>query len=66
MGVSGGCGAGGDGAVGQFGAVQFSAGVQLQFTLADYAARPRPRELFAGLKQLRSLTDTFAAIAYVA
>ncbi|XP_052631072.1 integrin alpha-L, partial [Harpia harpyja] len=49
-----------------FGAVQFSAEVQLQFTLADYEARPRPRELFAGLNQLRSLTDTFAAIAYVA
>ncbi|XP_074874900.1 integrin alpha-L isoform X1 [Buteo buteo] len=49
----------------RFGAVQFSAEVRLQFTLADYAARPRPRELFAGLKQLRSLTDTFAAIDYV-
>ncbi|XP_064329970.1 integrin alpha-L [Phalacrocorax carbo] len=49
----------------RFGAVQFSAGVKLQFSLADYAARPRPRELLAGLRQLRTLTDTFAAIAYV-
>ncbi|KAM9267492.1 integrin alpha-L [Morus bassanus] len=48
-----------------FGAVQFSAGVELQFTLADYAARPRPRELLKDLRQLRTLTDTFAAISYV-
>ncbi|KAM6188346.1 integrin alpha-L-like [Sarcoramphus papa] len=49
-----------------FGAVQFSAGVRCQFTLGDYAARPRPRELLGDLRQLRGLTDTFAAIAYVA
>jgi len=55
-----------DAAVGQFGAVQFSAGVEPVFSLADYAANPRPRELLAGLRQLRGLTDTFAAIAYVA
>ncbi|XP_030330375.1 integrin alpha-L-like [Strigops habroptila] len=48
-----------------FGAVQFSTEVQPQFTLADYAARPRPRELLRGLRQLGHLTDTFSAIAYV-
>ncbi|XP_075345506.1 integrin alpha-L-like, partial [Mycteria americana] len=49
----------------RFGAVQFSAAVQTQFTLGDFAARPRPRELLRGLRQLRTLTDTFAAIAFV-
>ncbi|XP_075594805.1 integrin alpha-L-like [Balearica regulorum gibbericeps] len=49
-----------------FGAVQFSAGVQPQFSLADYAASPHPRRLLEGLRQLRGLTDTFSAIAHVA
>ncbi|KAM8987280.1 integrin alpha-L [Ara ararauna] len=48
-----------------FGAVQFSTEVQPQFTLAEYVARPRPRELLRGLRQLGHLTDTFRAIAYV-
>ncbi|XP_062489193.1 integrin alpha-L-like, partial [Pezoporus occidentalis] len=49
----------------QFGAVQFSTEVQPQFSLAEYAARPQPRELLRGLRQLGHLTDTFKAIAYV-
>ncbi|XP_074023292.1 integrin alpha-L-like, partial [Numenius arquata] len=48
-----------------FGAVQFSDKIRTQFTLKDFAARPRPRELFRDLEQLGSLTDTFKAIAYV-
>ncbi|KAM4643767.1 integrin alpha-L-like [Amazona ochrocephala] len=48
-----------------FGAVQFSTAVRPQFSLAEYAARPRPRELLRGLRQLGRLTDTFSAIAYV-
>uniref|UniRef100_A0A8V5GWB9 Uncharacterized protein n=1 Tax=Melopsittacus undulatus TaxID=13146 RepID=A0A8V5GWB9_MELUD len=48
-----------------FGAVQFSSSVQPQFTLAEFAAQPRPRELLWGLRQLGHLTDTFRAIAYV-
>ncbi|KAM6289111.1 integrin alpha-L-like, partial [Aegotheles albertisi] len=49
----------------RFGAVQFSAGVRPQFSLADFAARPRPRELLEGLEQLGHLTDTFGALRYV-
>ncbi|XP_067172869.1 integrin alpha-L [Apteryx mantelli] len=49
-----------------FAAVQFSDRTRTEFTLRDYAARPEPRELLRHVRQLRSLTDTFSAIAYVA
>ncbi|KAM4756037.1 integrin alpha-L-like isoform 1-T1 [Cyanocitta cristata] len=48
-----------------FGAVQFSDGVQTVFTLEEFVAKPRPRELLRGLKQRGGLTDTFAAIGFV-
>uniref|UniRef100_A0A8C5X279 VWFA domain-containing protein n=1 Tax=Malurus cyaneus samueli TaxID=2593467 RepID=A0A8C5X279_9PASS len=48
----------------RFGAVQFSDRVQTVFSLADFAARPRPRELLRGLEQSGGLTDTFTAIGY--
>ncbi|KAM9169108.1 integrin alpha-L [Mergus octosetaceus] len=50
----------------RFAAVQFSDKAQTAFTLRDYAERPRPRELLQDLVQLRSLTDTFSAIKFVA
>lgn len=50
----------------RFAAVQFSDRAQTAFTLRDYAERPQPRELLQDLVQLRSLTDTFSAIKYVA
>ncbi|XP_051626175.1 integrin alpha-L-like isoform X3 [Manacus candei] len=49
-----------------FGAVQFSDRVQTVFTLKEFAARPQPRELLQGLEQHGGLTDTFAAIGFVA
>ncbi|XP_027600672.2 integrin alpha-L-like [Pipra filicauda] len=49
-----------------FGAVQFSDRVQTVFTLKEFAARPQPRELLQGLEQRGGLTDTFAAIGFVA
>ncbi|XP_068779301.1 integrin alpha-L-like isoform X4 [Struthio camelus] len=49
-----------------FAAVQFSDRTRTEFTLRDYAARPEPRALLRHVQQLRSLTDTFSAITYVA
>ncbi|XP_074424006.1 integrin alpha-L-like isoform X2 [Larus michahellis] len=49
----------------RFGAVQFSDGFRCHFSLGDFAARPRPRELLRDVRQRGGLTDTFAAIRYV-
>nr|XP_021138343.1 integrin alpha-L-like [Columba livia] len=45
--------------------IRFSSDIQPCFSLADYAAWPRPRDLLKGLTQLGGLTDTFTAIKYV-
>lgn len=50
----------------QFAAVQFSTYFKTEFTFLDYIRQKDPDALLAGVKHMRSLTNTFGAINYVA
>ncbi|KAH0626368.1 hypothetical protein JD844_001310 [Phrynosoma platyrhinos] len=49
-----------------FAAVQFSEDVKIEFDFNNYTSDPNPQKLLANVKHMKSVTDTFRAIKYVA